>query len=280
MIIDTHPHIISADTRRYPVTPQAKRSDWSATRPATFEQLAAAMDEAGVDKAAIVHSSTTYGYNNAYLADVIEGHRGRFTGVFAVDMLRPDAPEQIRHWASRQLTGLRLYTGGKTLDRQSDVLGDRRIIPAWETAGELGLTVCVLLRQEGLPSLVALARRYPQTPILIDHLLSPPIEEGPPYQGSQFLFDLAEQPNIYLKLTTSCVRRSRKGSASPQTFFPRLVGEFGANRIAWGSNYPASEGSLAQIVSEAKAALSCLGAPDREWIFARTAQRLYPALAG
>ena len=36
----------------------------------------------------------------------------------------------------------------------------------------------------------------------------------------------------------------RNGKATPETFFPKLVGEFGASRIAWGSNYPASEGPL------------------------------------
>jgi hypothetical protein len=32
-------------------------------------------------------------------------------------------------------------------------------------------------------------------------------------------------------------------------------------------------------VKEAKAALSCLKQADQEWIFAKTAQSLYPALA-
>ena len=58
-IIDVHPHIISNDDKKYPITPiGGKRSKWSAERPITFEQMVAAMNEAGVDKAAIVHSST------------------------------------------------------------------------------------------------------------------------------------------------------------------------------------------------------------------------------
>jgi lipocalin len=32
------------------------------------------------------------------------------------------------------------------------------------------------------------------------------------------------------------------------------------------------------MVNEAKAALACLPQKDQEWIFARTAQSLYPAL--
>src|SRR5690348_10069091 len=115
-IFDIHPHIISADTDRYPVSPLGgKRSEWSSHRPVDFEALVAGMDEAGIDKAAIVHSSTTYGYDASYLADAIAGHHDRFTGVFSVDVNAPDAPEKIRYWVGRGLTGLRLFAVGSTV---------------------------------------------------------------------------------------------------------------------------------------------------------------------
>src|SRR5262249_50805449 len=55
-IVDIHPHIVSQDTVRYPVTPLGgTRSEWSKERSVTLEALITAMDEAAVDKAAIVH---------------------------------------------------------------------------------------------------------------------------------------------------------------------------------------------------------------------------------
>ena len=279
-IIDIHPHIISADTGRYPITPLGgKQSVWSRERPVTFEKMIAAMDEAGVQKAAIVHSSTTYGYDNSYLADCVALQPKRFTGVFSVDMLAADAPEKIRHWVRRGLSGLRLFTAGSTMDQQSTWLDDPRSFPGWECAGELGIPVCVQLRPEGLPQLMVLIKRFANVRIIIDHLMKPPVEEGPPYTASSFLFDLARYANVYLKLSTNNVRASTKGKATPETFFSRLVKEFGASRIAWGSNYPASPGTLPEIVKEAKAVLGVLPQQDQEWIFCRTAQTLYPALA-
>jgi len=89
-IIDIHPHIISKDTQRYPITPiGGKRSVWSSERPIDFENLVASMNEAGVDKAAIVHSSTTYGYDNTYMVDCIATQPRRFTGVGSVDSPHP-----------------------------------------------------------------------------------------------------------------------------------------------------------------------------------------------
>src|ERR1700736_876392 len=106
-LIDIHPHIISSDTARYPITPLGgKRSEWSQTRPVDFAGLVVAMNAAGVDKAAIVHSSTTYGYDNAYLADAIADHYDRFAGVFSVDVCAADAASHSRQWASRGLSGL------------------------------------------------------------------------------------------------------------------------------------------------------------------------------
>jgi predicted TIM-barrel fold metal-dependent hydrolase len=135
------------------------------------------------------------------------------------------------------------------------------------------------LRPEGLPQLMVLIKQFPQVRIIVDHLMDAPIEEGPPYTGAECVFGLARYGNMYLKLTSINIRALRKGNGSPETFFPLLVKKFGASRIAWGSNYPASEGTLKEIVNEAKSALAVLPEQDQEWIFARTAQSLYPSLA-
>src|SRR5215831_15926103 len=111
MIIDIHPHIISSDRTRYPRAPLGgHQSDWSRTRPVTVEQLIAAMDESGVQKAAIVQASTCYGHDNSYVADAVAAHPNRFTGVFSVDVLASDAPQNMRAWYGRGLTGMRLFT--------------------------------------------------------------------------------------------------------------------------------------------------------------------------
>ena len=279
-IIDIHPHIISSDTKRYPLAPLGgKQSGWSRDRPVTFEQYIAAMDEAGVAKAAIVHASTSYGFDNSYVADSVASRPARFTGVFSVDVLAPDAAERIRYWVGRKLSGLRLFTTGSTMPGQAPWLEDPRLLPAWECAGELGIPICVQMTPAAVPQLTRLLTRYPKIRVIIDHLMKPPIEDGPPYPGASFLFELARYANVYLKLTSRSVTEARRGKATPESFFSRLVKEFGASRIAWGSNYPASEGTLPGLVAEARAALATLPQQDQEWILCRTAQALYPALA-
>ncbi|QSR20359.1 amidohydrolase [Novosphingobium sp. KA1] len=277
--VDIHPHVISDDERAYPPAPLfGKRSDWSQERPSTVETLIASMDEASVAKAAVVHSSTTYGFDNSYVVDACNRHAGRLIAVGSVDVLAPDACETIRMWVDRGLKGLRVFTGGSTKEFDPSELDDARAYPAWELLGELGLTMCIQTGPVGLPAVTALARRFPQVPIILDHLGRPDVTDGAPYAQAQGLFDLAPITNIFLKLTPRIMGDSVKGEARPETLFPRLVEVFGASRMAWGSNYPTSPGTLAEIKATAEQRLACLSDEDREWIFAKTAQKLYPAL--
>ena len=278
--IDIHPHIISPDTARYPIAPLGgKRSEWSITRPVDFAGLVAQMDAAGILKAAIVHSSTTYGYDNSYLADAIAGHGDRFTGVFSVDVRAADATTQIRHCVGRGLTGLRLFAAGSTVKTDQGWIADPATYAAWNCCEELRLPVAISMRQEGLPHLIHILSRFPRVRIIIDHLLLSPIEDGPPYRDSAGLFSLTQYANVFLKITTNNIRRCSAGLATPESFFGKLVDEFGASRLAWGSNFPNEKGTLADQLQEARAALSFLPPTAQDDIFRRTAMALYPSLA-
>lgn len=278
--LDIHPHIISTDTRKYPRDPLGgTQSTWSRDRPTTYEQLIAAMDDANVTKAAIVQASTCYGFDNTYVADAVAAHPERFTGVFSVDVLAPDAPEKIKYWVGKGLTGLRLFTTGSTMPNQATWLDDPKTFPAWKCCADLGIPVCMQMQQSAIPQLKTLIGRFPTVTIIIDHLMRPPVEEGPPYASAAPMLALSKHANIYLKLTSVILRDANKGKATPESLFRKVVGEYGASRIAWGSNFPGSEGSLREIVAESRAALSFLSPGEMDSIFWGTAQKLYPALA-
>lgn len=277
--IDIHPHIVSPDLERYPLAPLfGKQSGWSRDRPATIEQLVAVMDEAGVDKAAIVQASTCYGYDMSYVCDAAAAYPGRLTVVGSVDVLAADAPAKIRDWVARGLSGLRLFTGGSTAAFDPSWMDDKRSFPAWELAGELGLSICLQTDAAGLAQVAGLAKRFPQVKILIDHFGRPDLSDGAPYKKASAHFGLVPFENIYFKLTPRTFIDDLKGEATADTLFPRLVAEFGAHRLAWGSNFPASTGTLADNLDIAKQALSMLSSEDQHWIFAKTAQTLYPVL--
>lgn len=280
-VIDIHPHIVSKDIARYPVTPLGgKQSEWSKERSVTLEELISAMDDAGVDKAAIVHSSTTYGFNNDYVVDAVAAHPDRFTGVFSVNVTEPDAAQRMREWYAKGMTGMRIYARGSTMKEAWLALDDPVTMPAWECAAELGISVATNMHATGpgLEQIKVILGRFPSIPLIIDHLGRPPVADGPPYNDAKDYFALADFPNVYLKFTLSALSRMITGNANTDTLMPKLVSIFGADRIAWGSNYPATAGTMAEILATAREACRTLSAEDRAWIFGGTAQRLYPVL--
>jgi L-fuconolactonase len=279
-IVDIHPHIISDDEKRYPPAPLfGKRSDWSKERPTTVETLIASMDEAGVAKAAVVHSSTTYGFDNSYVVDGCNQYKDRLVAVGSVDMLADDIPAVIKDWNDKGLAGLRIFTGGSTKDFDPSELDNPKSFRAWEALAELQLPMCIQTGPIGLPQVRMLAEKFLGVNIVLDHLGRPDVLDGPPYANAASLFALADLPNLYLKLTPRIFGDVQKEKASAETFFPRVVEAFGAQRLAWGSNFPTSPGTLKEILAIAQAGLLCLSESDRAWVFGKTAQKLYPALA-
>lgn len=279
-IVDIHPHVISDDEKRYPPAPLfGKRSDWSQERPSTVEALIAAMDDAGVAKAAVVHSSTTYGFDNSYVIDSCKRYQDRLVAVGSVDMLADDVQAVVRSLAGQGLAGLRIFTGGSTKDFDPSELDDPRSFKAWEMLAELKLPMCIQTGPIGLPQVRMLAKKFPTVNIILDHLGRPDVLDGPPYANAASLFALADLPNVHLKLTPRIFGDVKKEKASAETFFPRVVQAFGAQRLAWGSNFPTSPGTLREILAAAQKGLACLSEDDRAWVFGKTAQKLYPALA-
>jgi predicted TIM-barrel fold metal-dependent hydrolase len=135
------------------------------------------------------------------------------------------------------------------------------------------------MRVAGLPLLETVLRRFPDVPVIIDHFARAEAADGPPFAAAAPLFALAKYPNVYLKLTHRPIEQSMKGKATPETFLGKAVAEFGAERIAWGSNFPAAKEPLPELIEMARKALSFLPEREQDWIFCKTAQSLYPALA-
>jgi predicted TIM-barrel fold metal-dependent hydrolase len=278
-VIDIHSHVISTDEKRYPRAPiGGHQSDWSQKRPVSIDQMIAAMDNAGVTRSVLVQASTCYGHDNSYVADALAAHPERFTGVFSADVLALDARETMKLWMGKGFTGMRLFTAGSTMPDQADWLDDPRCFPAWELAQQKNLPVCLQMTAKAIPQLHVLLERFQSVRVALDHCARPQLEDGPPYRAAASLWGLAPHRNVFLKISPHNFVAVRKGLATPDSFFGKLIGEFGAQRIAWGSNFPTHEGSLSELLQLARDSVKVASAADQEWIFGRTTQTLYPAL--
>ena len=150
MIIDTHCHVIATDTKKYPLKPLfGKQSDWSAEHPLDYPDMVKADKAAGVDKSVLVQASSAYAFDNSYVADSVAAHPERFTGVFSIDVVAPDAVQKMKHWMGKGLTGMRIFTSGSTHAEQETFFADEAAFPVWQYASDQGLSVCMQMRVVG-----------------------------------------------------------------------------------------------------------------------------------
>jgi L-fuconolactonase len=280
LVIDNHTHVISTDHGRHPSAPiGGRRSEWSQTRPVDIDGLVRALDDAGIAKAVVVQASTVYGHDNRYVVEAVRAHPDRFAGVYSIDALAPDAVERIRHWQAEGLSGFRLFTTGTTMPGQADWLGHEDSYPAWAYAEEQDIPVCLQMTLQGLPALRELLKRFPGVRVLLDHCARPDLTDGRPYRHARGLFDMAAFPGVHLKLTHRALEAAETGASTPAEFLADLVAAYGADRIAWGSNFPAAQGTPADILARAQEAASGLPQADQELIFGGTTASFYPSVA-
>ena len=280
MIIDTHCHVIATDTKKYPLKPLfGKQSDWSAEHPLDYPDMVTADQAAGVDKAVLVQASSAYAFDNSYVSDSVAAHPERFTGVFSIDVVAPDAVQKMKHWMGKGLTGMRIFTSGSIHAEQETFFADAASFPVWQYASDQDLSVCMQMRVVGLPLLETVIKRFPKVRIILDHFARAEAADGPPFPSAAALWALSKYPNVYLKLTHRPIEQSVKGRSTPEAFLGKAIKEFGASRVCWGSNFPAAEPPLPELIQMARKALDFLPQQDQDQIFYKTALTLYPALA-
>jgi L-fuconolactonase len=290
-MIDTHLHPIAADLARYPLSPiDGVQSEWSRGYQLTAEEILEHMRQAAVGQATLVQASTVHGYDNTYCADCCVRYPDKFVGVCCIDPTKKDALETLNFWIEgRHMHGLRLFTIGSTLLPngrtqliQRRWLSDPSTFPVWERADQIGVPIDVQVSMGGLDMLREMLERFPSVRVLLGHLAGPSLADGPPYQASADLLALNQYPNLFLKFTTNTVREAAKHRSGPRPFFELLLQRFGADRLVWGSNFPATRGASApyrEIVNEVRAALAPFSDVERDWMFRGTALMLYPSLA-
>jgi len=275
MIVESHCHLISPDQATYPRDVAANAASW--VRDLSAEDFIALNDAAGVERAILVQAFGAYRYDNSYVADVAARYPERFVAVCVIDARKPDSSRMLDYWVrERGVKGLRVVTW-----TEPELMLDDPILDSlWRRASDLQIPVCILTNFRQVERLRRVLERFEGLRIALDHLGFPRLEHGPDFTDEQVLFELARFRNFYGKFSSWTIARAAKnGVRSRVEFFRQLVDTFGAHRLMWGTNFPASnDRSYKELVDYAEEHLSFLLPGDRRWIFGETALSLWPML--
>ncbi len=272
-IVDSHIHVFGPDSAAYPWDPKSPiRPDFSAP----VEDYVELMARAGVDQAVIIQHSC-HGYDNRYIIDCVRRYPGKFCAVVKVDPFAPDAGAQLRALVEAHgVHGLRLQPA---VDPAATWLNDPRTFSVWEAAADLKVVIGILLDPRQLPQAADVIRRFPEAPVVIDHMGRLSADSPPEAEPFQNLLRLARYPNVSVKVS-AFYAFSRQPYPYPDMtpYVQPLWKTFGRERLMWATDYPL----LVRAGENYENSRACLryhlpelSADDQEWLMGRTASDVF-----
>ncbi len=201
--IDVHTHLV----------PYRAASGYS--RGITAAELIAAMDEWGIERAAVLplespECDSEYALT-AQTFELCEQHPDRLAPFVGVDPRSQRAVEKVRHYAARGARGFGEHKCGLAID-------DARSMRLYEVCGELGLPVLFHMDPDlnwdeaGLPGLERVLKTFPQTTFIAhgpawwsavsaDDDRKGGYPKGPVKPGGAADRMLSERPNLYADIS-------------------------------------------------------------------------------
>jgi L-fuconolactonase len=279
-IIDTHVHVVSEDTVRYPrqINSSATHRWWSGGSCDTTALLAH-MDAHGVAAALAVQAVGVYAYDNAYLLDEVAPESGRVAGVVAVDMDADGPADEIARMASIPgVVGVRLFA----VSPGSTWIHGGKSDEAFDAAARADLPVVLTAFEQQLPPLIPSMTRYPALRIAIDHCAFPTLDGSRIHRESPLL-QLTSARNVRMKVSSHVLLHLAAPDA-PSALVVDLVSRFGPDRVMWGSDWPQTplpdyaahlelaQRAVAQLTPEERNGL--MGANAATWLGGRFVNRV------
>jgi predicted TIM-barrel fold metal-dependent hydrolase len=233
-IIDTHVHVVSDDTARYPRQINASATHpWWAGAACDTQALVSAMDAHGVAAALAVQAVGVYGYDNTYLLDEVASGSRPVAAVAAVDVDGGGAAEEIRRLSTvAGVVGVRLFA----VSPGSSWVHTGKADEAFDAAARSGLPVVLTAFEGQLPPLASSLARYPTLAITLDHCAFPSLDGGRIHPESP-VRALAGTPNVTVKVSSHLLSEVTPPDA-PSALIDDLLSEFGPDRVMWGSDWP------------------------------------------
>lgn len=229
MIVDAHLHLWADDTQAYPWRPIHGSSPPAIQGSAEF--VLDVLDEHGVD-AAVAVQPRAYGDDHRYLADSRARFADRILAVAALDPRLPGSPAALESLSADGFVGVRL----DVMAWGAMPLVDGTVLPLWDRATDLGLSIEVLILPEQLEALRPLAIRTPGTRVVIEHAAR---YGANPSDGPDAVCRLAPLPNVSVKVSALA---AISGEAPPHRdlwpWLQTLYERFGPDRLMWGSDMP------------------------------------------
>lgn len=286
-IIDSHVHVWTGDTQKYPLAPGfTKEHLWLPSY--TPDDILKEARGLGVTRLNLVQM-TWYGLDHSYIQDIIAKDPKHFVGTGIVpavaDVSGPSPDDTMIALSKRGIVAFRVR--GRAA---RPALGDG---PQWldhpgyekmfQAGAKHNLALSFLMGIADLPELDRMCGRFPETPVIIDHLCGIGARGRFPEDEIRALCGMAKHRRLMVKIGAFYAR----GAPPYLDCLPlirRVVEAFGPDRCMWETDCPLTRPGVAQSspphTYEASLAIirdhaDFLSKTDKKKILIKTAENLF-----
>lgn len=287
--IDAHVHVWTDDLTAYPLGEGWRREDMTPRR-FTPEDLFKHTRANGVNRVNLIQMSyygprdlpgrKTHEFNNSYMLDMIDRQKDVFVGTAIIDPLAKAPQREMETLLKRRVYAFRIQPGmsKQPIDRWLQPEGFARM---FEAGAKHNQAMSCLIDPDALPELDRMCRKFPDTPVIIDHLCR--IGAGPKgeirEEDVKALCAMAAHKRVMVKVGAFYALGKK---APPYTdlapLIQRVVTAFGARRCMWESDCPfqvQEKHTYRDSIDLVRTRLKFLSDADRDWLLRRTAEEFF-----
>jgi predicted TIM-barrel fold metal-dependent hydrolase len=274
--IDAHVHVWTPDTAHFPLAAGHKPEEM---RPRSFtpEELFQHTGPAGVNRINLIQMSF-YGFDNRYMLAMMALHKGVFVGTAVVD---PHAKDVARQMTDLGRHGVRAFRIHPRLSRQPPArwLEPDGYARMFAQGARTNQAMSCLIDPDALPELDRMCRRYPNTPVIIDHLCRIGADGTIRPKDVKALCAMAAHKRVLVKVGAFYALGKRQPPYDDMgPLIRQVVRAFGARRCMWESDCPfqvQGPHTYRASIDLVRTRLKFLTAAERDWLLRRTAEEFF-----
>jgi predicted TIM-barrel fold metal-dependent hydrolase len=273
--IDAHVHVWTEDTAHYPLAAGYKKED---IKPPSFtpQELFQHSKPAGVDRVNLIQMSF-YGCDNSYMLDMIALYPETFVGTAVIDPLGAAPDKLMGELAKKRVRAFRILPklGKQPPARWLEPDGYATMFAAGAKNNQ---ALSCLIDSEGLAEVDRMCRKFPDTPVIVDHLARVGVDGTIRDRDVDALCGLAKHPRVLVKVGAFyALGKMQPPYTDLGPLIRRVVQAFGAKRCMWESDCPFQvvAGKYQNSLDLVRKRLDFLTDDDREWLLRRTAEEFF-----
>lgn len=274
-IVDAHVHLWDNDKFFYP-WPTADLH--AICRPFHVSDLQVALEPSPVRKIVFIQVNQTYEETD-WILEQYPNCTSTIVGIIGwVDLTDPEVDVKLdKYMENKIFRGVRNILEGEP----DDWLGREAVHRGLGYLEDRGLTYDLLIRTRHFKLAETVVKKFPKLKFVIDHAAKPEIAEGKIEEWKRGMKMLAQNPNVYCKISGLVTEASRENWKVDDLipYVKHVIAVFGADRCMFGSDWPVC--TLAKDASYKntfKAYLQCvshLSQSEKEAVFCENVVKFY-----